>query len=686
MRKSDHYFHCKSLAEVYHLQALLWIPRKETAGRQRGVSKISTGVPKHMNVNARQETLHFQTEVKQLLDIVIHSLYSNKEIFLRELVSNASDAADKLRFEAISDPALYESDSELKVKVSFDAKARTITISDNGIGMNRDEVVDNLGTIAKSGTREFLARLSGDQKKDANLIGQFGVGFYSAFVIADKVTVITRRAGLTAEHGVQWDSRGDGEYTVENVAKNNRGTDVILHLREGEDEFLNDWRLRAIITKYSDHITLPIMMPKLAEGDQEKSAPNEWEVVNRATALWTLPKNSITEEQYKELYKHVSHDFEDPLVWTHNRVEGGSLDYISLLYLPAHAPFDLWQRERQRGLKLYVQRVFIMDQVDQFLPFYLRFVRGIVDTNALPLNISREMLQDNPVIARLRSAVVKRVLDMLEKLAKEDTEKYAIFWKEFGNVIKEGPAEDFMNRENIAKLLRFSSTHTDSPIQNVSLEDYIKRMKPNQKHIYFVTAESFNAVKSSPQLEIFRKNNIEVLLMFDRVDEWMVAHLSEFDKKPFQSVAKGDVDLQEIGVEDQANKEQIEKHDQEVKTEFDAVIKRIKEVLGDEVKEVRISHRLTTSPACLVSDQNDLGLQMHRLLKAAGQQVPDVKPIFELNPNNKLVLKLKAEQDAERFSNLAMILFEQSILSEGGQLKDPGAFVVRMNQLLLQQE
>jgi molecular chaperone HtpG len=631
-----------------------------------------------MTDSTRQETLRFQTETKQLLDIVIHSLYSNKEIFLRELNSNASDAADKLRFEALSDPALYESDSDLKIKISFDEKARTITVSDNGIGMSREEVVDHLGTIAKSGTRDFMAKLTGDQKKDAHLIGQFGVGFYSAFIVADKVSVLTRRAGLTAEHGVRWESKGDGEYTIENTPKESRGTDIILHLREGADEFLSDWRLRAIISKYSDHITLPIQMLK--------PETTEWETVNSATALWTLPKNAIEDEQYKDLYKHIAHDFEDPLAWSHNKVEGGNLDYISLLYIPAHAPQDLWQRERQRGLKLYVQRVFIMDQVDQFLPIYLRFVRGILDTHALPLNISRELLQDNPAIPRLRSAIVKRVLDLLEKLAKEDPEKYAKFWKEFGPAIKEGPAEDFANREQIAKLLRFSSTHTDLPQQTVSLDDYVKRMKPDQKKIYYISADSFTAAKSSPQLEIFRKNNIEVLLMYDRVDEWMVAHLAEIDKKPLQSVAKGDISLEELGIENKETKAEIHKQDEESKTEFDPIIQRIKTVLGDQVKEVRLSHRLTNSPVCLVSDQNDLSLQFQRMLKSAGQEIPDIKPIFEINPHHKLILKLKAEISSQQFTDWTQILFDQAILAEGGQLKDPATYVQRVNQLLIQKD
>jgi molecular chaperone HtpG len=636
-----------------------------------------------MTVDARQETLNFQAEVKQLLQIVVHSLYSNKEIFLRELISNASDAADKLRFEALSDPALFESDSNLKIEVSYDAKARTITVSDNGIGMNRDEVVDNLGTIAKSGTREFLSQMTGDQKKDSHLIGQFGVGFYSAFIIADKVTVVTRRAGLTPDHGVRWESAGEGEYSIENVEKTKRGTDIILHLKEGEDDFLNDWRLRTIITKYSDHINLPIMMHKLETDDKSESPSKEWEVVNRATALWTLPKNSITEEQYKEQYKHIAHDFEDPLMWSHNQVEGGSLDYISLLYIPSHAPFDLWQREQQHGLKLYVQRVFIMDQVKQFLPMYLRFVRGILDTNALPLNISREILQDNPVIPKLRSALVKRTLDMLDKMAKDEPEKYTTFWDQFGRVLKEGPAEDFANRARVAKLLRFASTQTDTLVQSVSLDDYISRMKPGQTKIYYITAETFNAAKSNPNLEIFRKNNIEVLLLSDQIDEWLVGHLAEYEGKALQSVAKGDVNLDELVSETPAEKEAQKKKDEQLKSEFDDVIKRVKTILGEQIKDVRISHRLTTSPSCLVADQDDMGIQLQRLLKAAGQEVGEVKPIFELNPEHALVLKLKNEVNDAVFSEWANLLFEQAVLAEGAQLKNPAAFVQRVNKLLL---
>jgi len=643
-----------------------------------------------MTTTPQQETLGFQTEVKQLLHLVIHSLYSNKEIFLRELISNASDAADKLRFEALSDPAMYEENPDLKIQVSYDETAKTITISDNGIGMSRDEVIQNLGTIAKSGTREFLARMTGDQKKDAHLIGQFGVGFYSAFIVADKVIVKTRRAGLTKEHGVRWESNGEGDYTIANMEKETRGTEIILHVKDEDNEFLNDWRLRNIINKYSDHINLPIQMRSLESSNEDKEAIKDitpkWEVVNSATALWVLPKNKITDEQYKETYKHISHDYEEPLSWSHNKVEGGNLDYISLLYLPARAPFNLWQPEHQRGLKLYVQRVFIMDKVEQFMPMYLRFVRGVVDTNALPLNISREILQDNATITKLRSALVKRVLDMLEKIAKDEPEKYAKFWGQFGNVLKEGPAEDFANKDRIAKLLRFSSTHTDSSLQTVSFEEYISRMKPEQKKIYYLTAETFNAVKASPHLEIFRKNNIEVLLLSDRVDEWLVGHLNELDGKQLQSVAKGDLNLDEIlsTGDDASKKEEILKQDEKIKEEFTPLIERVQKELGDRVKEVRISHRLTSSPSCLVVSENDMGSQLQRILKAAGQEVSEVKPIFELNPEHQLVKSLHEEQNEERFKEWTHILFDQAILAEGGQLKDPAAFVQRLNKLLLE--
>ncbi len=632
-----------------------------------------------MAVDAHQEKLSFQAEVKQLLDIVVHSLYSNKEIFLRELISNASDASDKLRFEAISDPALYESNSQLTIRINFDQQARTVTISDNGIGMSRDEVVDNLGTIAKSGTREFLARLTGDQKKDAHLIGQFGVGFYSSFIVADKVTVITRRAGLGSDHGVCWESKGDGEYTVANVEKTSRGTDVILHLKEGEDEFLNEWRLRSIVTKYSDHLNISILMPKRTDDGKETA---EWETVNRATALWALSKASVTEEQYKEFYKHIAHDFEDPLSFTHHKIEGGNIDYTCLLYLPSNAPFDIWQRDTHHGLKLYVQRVFIMDQVEQFVPHYLRFVRGVLDTTALPLNISREILQDHPAIPKLRSALVRHVLDLLDRLAKDEPEKYAKFWKEFGNILKEGPAEDFSNRERIGKLLRFASTHGDSSDQHTSFTDYIQRMKSSQKKIYYITAENVNAAKSSPHLEIFRKNNIEVLLLTDRIDEWVVGHLPEVDGKPLQSVAKGDLPLDEITTEaTSTKKDEEEKKDHEQQEEFDTLLKTIQTLLDDKIKEVRLSHRLTTSPVCLVRDQNALGPQMERLLKAAGQQVTEVKPILELNPEHKIIRKLREGLDEEKLKEWTEILYEQALLAEGSSLPDPALFVQRINKL-----
>lgn len=634
-----------------------------------------------MTIDAHQEKLSFQAEVKQLLNIVVHSLYSNKEIFLRELISNASDATDKLRFEAISDPALYESDPNLEIRVSFDKEARTITISDNGIGMSRDEVIANLGTIAKSGTREFLSRLTGDQKKDAHLIGQFGVGFYSAFIIADKVTVNSRRAGLGAEHGVTWESKGDGEYTVGNIEKKNRGTDIVLHLKTDEDEFLNAWRLRSIITKYSDHLNISILMPKYTE-DEKPTA--EWEAVNRATALWTLPKNAIKAEEYEEFYKHIAHDFENPLAWVHNKIEGSNLEYTSLLYLPQHAPFDLWQRDTHFGLKLYVQRVFIMDKVEQFLPHYLRFVRGVLDTTALPLNISREILQDHHTIPKLRSALTRHVLDLLDKLAKDEPEKYATFWKEFGNVLKEGPAEDFTNREKIAKLLRFSSTHEESGAQTVTLDDYVKRMKSNQKKIYYITADNINAAKSSPHLEIFRKNNIEVLLLTDKIDEWVVGHLSEFDGKHLQSVAKGDLQLDEIIEETPEEKKAEEQKEQAQQKEYDDLLKKIQTILADKIKEVRLSHRLTSSPACLVRDENALGPQMERLLKAAGQQVTEVKPIFEINPEHTIIRKLQTGLDEERMREWTNILFEQALLAEGSALQDPAAFVQRVNKLWME--
>jgi molecular chaperone HtpG len=632
----------------------------------------------------KKETLGFQTEVKQLLHLMVHALYSNKEIFLRELVSNASDAADKLRFAALSEGSLLKDDPELSVRVSFDKDARTITLSDNGIGMTRQEVIDHLGTIAKSGTREFLSALTGDQAKDSQLIGQFGVGFYSSFIVADKVTVTTRRAGASAEEGVRWESAGEGDYTIETVNKPTRGTELVLHLKKDEDEFLDEWRLRHIIQKYSDHITLPILMEKkisapAVEGEETtaKTETVEYEAVNRATALWALPKSEIKDEEYQEFYKHIAHDFEAPLAWIHNRVEGKQ-EYISLLYIPAHAPFDLWNRERQHGLKLYVRRVFIMDDAEQFMPLYLRFVKGVIDSSDLPLNISREILQSNRQIDSMRTALVKKVLGMLEKLATDSPEKYTQFWKAFGLVLKEGPAEDHTNREQIAKLMRFSTTLTDSAEQTVSLDDYISRMKPDQEKIYYITADTFNSAKNSPHLEIFRKKGIEVLLLSDRIDEWLVGHLTEFNGKLLQSVAKGDLDL--AGLKDETSSEKKE----QLKTDFEAVLKQIKTVLADEIKEVRITHRLTESPACLVADEQDMNSHMQRLLKAAGQAVPETPPIFELNPEHPLILKLKEEQDDHRFTELTHVLYDQAKLAEGAHLEDPAQFVRRLNNLLLE--
>jgi molecular chaperone HtpG len=631
-----------------------------------------------MTVKEKQ-TLGFQTEVKQLLYLMIHSLYSNKEIFVRELISNASDAADKLRFMAIASPELYEADSALQVKVTFDKAARTITIADNGIGMSRQEAIEHLGTIAKSGTREFLASLTGEQAKDEKLIGQFGVGFYSAFIVADKVTVNTRRAGLPATEGVRWESNGEGDYSIENIDMPLRGTEIILHLREGEDEFLDDWRLRTIIRKYSDHITLPVMMKKTELASDEKAEEKkqeEWETVNRATALWALPKTEITDDEYREFYKHIGHDFEDPLAWVHNKVEG-KLEYTTLLYIPANAPFDLWQQDRPRGLKLYIKRVFIMDDADQFLPHYLRFVKGIIDSNDLPLNISREILQNNKHVETIRTAISKRVLSLLEKIAGDDAEKYAKFWGEFGQVLKEGPAEDAANKEQIAKLLRFASTYADNATQSVSLTDYVNRMKPEQKKIYYVTADSFTAAQHSPHLEIFRKNEIEVLLLSERIDEWLVSHLNEFDGKPLHSVAKGDLDVNELAGEE-AKVEQKKLED-----EYAALVKRAKEALGEKVKEVKITQRLTESPACIVSDEHALSAHLQRLLQAAGQSLPNNKPILELNPKHTLIVRLNQVQDNERFAEWAHILLEQSILAEGGQLEDPAGFVGRLNRLFL---
>lgn len=627
-----------------------------------------------MSVEAHKETLGFETEVKQLLHLMIHSLYSNKEIFLRELISNASDACDKLRFESLSDDALYEGDNELAIHVEYDKEARTVTVRDNGIGMNRQEVVENLGTIAKSGTRQFLDSLTGDQAKDAHLIGQFGVGFYSSFIVADKVTVTTRRAGLTAEHGVRWESGGEGDYTIETVAKPERGTEVVLHLREGEDDFLDGWRLRSVIHKYSDHITLPIMMQKEAIGE-EKSEEGA-ETVNKASALWTRSKNDISDEEYNEFYKHVAHDFEDPMTHIHSRVEG-KLDYTSLLFIPKRAPFDLWDRERRHGIKLYVKRVFIMDDAEQLMPNYLRFVRGVIDSSDLPLNISREILQHNKAIDSMRNGSVKKILGLLESMASKEPEKYLQFWQEFGKVIKEGPGEDFANREQIAKLLRFASTDKDTDEQTVSLIDYVERMKAGQDNIYYITADSFAAAKNSPHLEVFRKKGIEVLLMFDRVDEWLVSSLTEFEGKQLKSVTKGELDLGEM--ENEEEKQQQES----VAKDFEGLVKQVEESLGEKVKEVRITHRLTSSPACLVTEEGEMSANLERILKSVGQNAPDIKPILELNPEHPLVAKLK-DESGERFGDLASILFDQALLAEGGQLDDPAAFVGRLNQMLLE--
>lgn len=623
---------------------------------------------------AQKETLGFQAEVKQLLQLMIHSLYSNKEIVFRELISNASDASDKLRFEALSNNALYGTDSELKIRVAFDKANRTLTISDNGIGMSRQEVIDNIGTIAKSGTKAFLETLSGDQAKDANLIGQFGVGFYSAFIIADKVTLTTLRAGHT--EAVKWESTGEGDYTIETTDKTTRGTDIVLHLREGEDEFLNDWKLKTIIRKYSDHITLPILMKKSEWKDGEQVPTDEDEVVNKASALWSRSKNDITEDEYKEFYKHVSHDYEDPLAWSHNRVEGKQ-EYISLLYLPSKAPFDLYDRERRNGIKLYVKRVFIMEDAEKLMPQYLRFVRGVIDSADLPLNVSREILQHSKDIEAIKSGSVKKVLGLLEDLAENKIDQYQVFWREFGRVLKEGPSEDWANKDKIAGLLRFASTHLDSEEQVVSLKDYLARMKDGQEAIYYITADTFAAAKHSPHLEIFRKKGIEVLLMSDRVDEWMLSSLTEFEGKKLQSVAKGDLDLGKL--QDEAEKEAQKKVEDEAKP----LIEKIQSSLTDKVKEVRVTHRLTDSPACLVSGENELSGNLERLLKAAGQKTPDSKPTLEINPEHKLVKRLSDASDSERFDDLVHVLFDQALLAEGGQLEDPASFVRRMNSLIV---
>ena len=625
-------------------------------------------------MSQNQETRGFQSEVKQLLQLMIHSLYSNKEIFLRELISNASDAADKLRFKALSNPALYEGDGDLRVRVSFDADKGTITISDNGIGMTREQVIDHLGTIAKSGTKEFLTALGQDQAKNSQLIGQFGVGFYSAFIVADKVTVKTRAAGEEVDKAVLWESAGEGEYSVADIEKKSRGTDVILHLREDEKEFLNEWRLREIIGKYSDHIGLPVEMLTKEYDDEGKECGEKWEKINKSDALWTRSKNDVSDDEYKEFYKHLSHDFADPVTWAHNKVEGNQA-YTSLLYVPAKAPWDLFNREHKHGLKLYVQRVFIMDDAEQFMPNYLRFMRGLIDSNDLPLNVSREILQDNKITAALRKALTKRSLQMLEKLAKDDAEKYLQFWKEFGLVLKEGPAEDFANKETIAKLLRFASTHNDSSEQTVSLEDYISRMKEGQKAIYYITADSYVAAKNSPHLELFNKKGIEVLLLSDRIDEWMLSYLTEFDGKQLQSITKADLDLGDLAdKESETQKQQDEA--------FGSFIERVKNLLGERVKTVRLTHNLTDTPAVVSTDNDQMTTQMAKLFAAAGQSVPEVKYTFELNPEHHLVKKVADIADETEFADWVELLLEQAMLAERGSLENPAVFIKRINKLL----
>ena len=640
-----------------------------------------------MTTATNKETLGFQTEAKQLLQLMIHSLYSNKEIFLRELISNASDAADKLRFAALSDGTLYENDPDLKITISFDKDAKTITIADNGIGMSKDNVIEHLGTIAKSGTAEFLSNLSGDQQKDSQLIGQFGVGFYSSFIVADRVEVLTRRAGLDKAEGVHWESTGEADFSVESIEKADRGTTVILHLRDEDAEFADSWRIRSVVKKYSDHIALPVMMEKqdvapveegeeAAETKEENKAP-EFETINAATALWTRSRSDVKDDEYKAFYKLVSHDFEDPLSWSHNKVEG-KLEYTSLLYVPAKAPFDMWNREATSGLKLYVQRTFIMDDAEQFLPMYLRFIKGVVDSNDLSLNVSREILQQDPAVDSMKSALTKRVLDILSKMAKKDADQYQKFWDEFGQVLKEGPAEDFSNKEKIAKLFRFASTETNKDTQDQSLQDYIGRMQEGQEKIYYIAAENFTTGSNSPHLEVFRKKGIEVLVLCDRVDEWLMGNLMEFDGKQFQDVGKGELDLGSLeNEEDKKEKDKLE-------TENKDLVGRVQQVLEEKVAEVRVTNRLTDSPACLVVADGDMGAQMRRIMEQAGQAMPDSKPILELNPEHSLVQKLDQESDEARFGDLVEILFDQSTLAEGGQLEDPAAYVHRLNKLLLE--
>ncbi|MEX9844238.1 molecular chaperone HtpG [Providencia rettgeri] len=618
-----------------------------------------------------QETRGFQSEVKQLLQLMIHSLYSNKEIFLRELISNASDAADKLRFRALSKPELYENDGDLRVRISADKEKGTLTISDNGIGMSREEVIENLGTIAKSGTKAFLESLGSDQVKDSQMIGQFGVGFYSAFIVADKVTVRSRAAGAPADEGVFWESAGEGEYTIADIEKAERGTEITLHLRDDEKEYLDNWRLRSVISKYSDHIALPVEI----EEKNEEDGTVTWEKINQAKALWTRSKSEISDEEYAEFYKHISHDYADPLTWSYNRVEGKQ-EYTSLLYVPSKAPFDLWNRDQQHGLKLYVQRVFIMDDAEQFMPNYLRFIRGVLDSNDLPLNVSREILQDSALTRSLRSALTKRVLQMLEKLAKSDTEKYQTFWQQFGLVMKEGPAEDMANSETIAKLLRFATTHTDSSVQNVSLEDYVSRMVEGQDKIYYITADSYAAAKGSPHLELFRKKGIEVLLLSDRIDEWMMNYLSEFDGKQFQSVSKADESLDKLADENKAEQEEADK-------QLEPFVERVKSFLGERVKEVKLTHRLTDTPAIVTTDADEMSTQMAKLFAAAGQAAPEVKYNFELNPTHPLVKKAAEVSDESVFADWVDVLLDQALLAERGTLEDPNLFIRKINELLL---
>ncbi|THB74202.1 MAG: molecular chaperone HtpG [Gammaproteobacteria bacterium] len=630
-----------------------------------------------MTVSAKKETHEFQTEVTQLLDLMIHSLYSNKEIFLRELISNASDAADKLRFEGLSNDALFENDSELKIRVSYDIEARTVTVSDNGIGMTRDETIEHLGTIAKSGTKAFFNSLTGDQAKDAHLIGQFGVGFYSAFIVADKVTVRSRKAGAASSDGVEWVSGGKGDFSVENIEKEARGTEVTLHLREDQDEFLDDWRLRNVIKKYSDHISLPIIMksiPAPAEEGEEPEEPVD-ETVNSASALWTRAKKDISEEEYNEFYQHVSHDFEAPLAHIHNHVEG-TQSYISLLYIPKNPPFDLYDRESKHGLKLYVKRVFIMDEADKLLPRYLRFVKGVIDSDDLPLNVSREILQHNKVIDKIRGGSVKKILDMLQKMSEKEPEKYQEFWKAFGRVLKEGPGEDFANKEKIAKLFRFASTHTSTDEQNVSFDDYISRMKEGQDKIYYIVADSFAAAKNSPHLEVFAKKGLEVLLLSDPVDEWLASHVTEFDGKQLQAVSKGALDLGDF--DDEKEKEELKKNE----TELKGLLDKMKETLDEKVKEVRLTNRLTDSPSCLVVEEHEMAVNIQRMLKSAGHAMPQGKPILEINPEHALVKRMNDNLGADAFADLAHVLFDQALLVEGGQIDDPNEFVRRMNSLL----